>query len=116
MIIECFECGAKNQILQPPQPDKKFRCGNCGAPIVFLESVDAQGQTTLTPMVSTGYEEPPKNTSGQGSSAVIPQEIRGWNWGAFLLNWLWSVDNRVWIGLLCLIPYIGIIMVIVLGV
>jgi len=26
-----------------------------------------------------------ENTSGQGRLAVIPEEIRGWNWGAFLL-------------------------------
>ncbi len=24
------------------------------------------------------------NTSGQGKGAEVPQEIRGWNWGAFL--------------------------------
>jgi hypothetical protein len=46
----------------------------------------------------------------------IPEEIKGWNWGAFLLSWIWAIGNNVWIGLLVFIPYLGFIMVIVLGV
>jgi hypothetical protein len=38
----------------------------------------------------------------------------GVNWGAFLLSVLWAISNQVWIGLLCLIPYLGIIMCFVL--
>jgi hypothetical protein len=57
-----------------------------------------------------------ENTSGQGGSAVVPAEIGGWNWGAFLLSWIWGVGNSVWIGLLALIPYLGLIMAIILGV
>ncbi len=58
----------------------------------------------------------PENTSGQGSSAVIPEEIKGWNWGAFFFSWLWGISNKVWIALLAAIPYVGVIMCIVLGV
>ena len=57
-----------------------------------------------------------ENTSGQGKLATIPEEIRGWNWGAFLLNWIWGIGNNVWIALLALIPYVNIIMPFVLGV
>ena len=57
-----------------------------------------------------------ENTSGHGSQAVIPREIGGWNWGAFLLNWIWAIGNSVWIGLLALVPYAGFVMAIVLGV
>lgn len=58
-----------------------------------------------------------ENTSGQGRLAEIPPEIRGeWNWGAFLLNWIWGLGNSVWIAMLCLIPFVGIIMAVVLGV
>jgi Tfp pilus assembly major pilin PilA len=46
----------------------------------------------------------------------IPDEIKGWSWGAFLLSWIWAIGNRTWIGLLALIPYVGFIMAIVLGV
>jgi hypothetical protein len=45
-----------------------------------------------------------ENTSGQGSSATLPRELEGWNWGAFLLTWVWGIGNKVWIALLALIP------------
>jgi hypothetical protein len=47
--------------------------------------------------------------------AVIPPEIKGWNWGAFLLNWIWGIGNRTYIALLCLIPFVNLIMIFVLG-
>ena len=47
-----------------------------------------------------------QNTSGEGKTAVIPPEIKGWNWGALLLTWIWGIGNRVWISLVCLIPIV----------
>lgn len=46
----------------------------------------------------------------------IPDGVRGWSWGAFLLNWIWAIGNKTWIGLLALIPYVGFVMAIVLGI
>ncbi len=60
----------------------------------------------------------PLNNSGCGisnASERVPDEIIGWNWGAFLLPWLWLFPNRVWIGLLCWVPNVGWLMGIVLG-
>ena len=54
-------------------------------------------------------------TSGQRSLAVVPPEVKKWNWGALLLGWIWGLGNKVPIMLLCLIPYVGIIMAIVGG-
>lgn len=54
--------------------------------------------------------------SGKGAGSVIPPEIRGWNWGAAGLNWIWGVYHGVWLSLLSFIPYVGIIMIIVLGI
>jgi hypothetical protein len=54
-------------------------------------------------------------TSGQGKDAAVPEEIRGWNWGAFLLNWIWGIGNKVWISLLCFVPFANLIMIFVLG-
>lgn len=58
------------------------------------------------------------NTSGQGLSAVVPPELQGWNWGAFLLTWVWGIGNRVWLALLALIPIplVGLAIAILLGV
>ncbi len=59
------------------------------------------------------------NNSGCGIANVsekVPEEIIGWNWGAFFMPWLWLFPNRVWWGLLCLIPHVGWIMAIFMGV
>jgi hypothetical protein len=45
----------------------------------------------------------------------IPPEIDRWNWGAFLLNWIWGVGNNTFIALLTLIPIVGLVMPFVLG-
>ena len=55
------------------------------------------------------------NTSGQGESAAVPEEVKGWSWGGFILTWIWGVCNGVLISLLCLIPVFGIVWAFVLG-
>jgi hypothetical protein len=61
-------------------------------------------------------EVTPENTSGQGESVIVPEEVKGWSWGAFILTWIWGVCNGVLISLLCLIPIFGIAWAFVLGV
>jgi len=46
---------------------------------------------------------------------TVPAEIDRWNWGAFLLNWIWGIGNQTYIALLALIPLFGFIMLFVLG-
>ena len=58
----------------------------------------------------------PENTSGQGESATVPEEVKGWSWGAFALTWIWGVCNGVLIALLCFIPIFGIAWAFVLGI
>ncbi|OGY25956.1 MAG: hypothetical protein A2Z24_02455 [Candidatus Woykebacteria bacterium RBG_16_44_10] len=69
-----------------------------------------------TPPPPTAVGGAQGNTSGQGSGAVVPEEVKGWSWGAFFLNWIWGIGNSVWVGLLALVPYVGFIMSIVLGI
>ncbi len=45
----------------------------------------------------------------------VPAEIDRWNWGAFLLNWIWGIGNNTFIALLALVPFVGFIMLFVLG-
>lgn len=56
-----------------------------------------------------------ENTSGQGKDTIIPEGVKGWSSGAFFLNWIWSIGNKTWIGLLALVPFVGIVISIVLG-
>ena len=41
----------------------------------------------------------------------LPKELKHFNWGAFLLNWIWGIMHKKYITLLyfpaCLIPLIG---------
>jgi len=53
--------------------------------------------------------------SSDGPNGPFPQELNKFNWGAFLLTWIWSIGNSVWIGLLALISPISLIMMFVLG-
>ena len=56
----------------------------------------------------------PQAFESQGDA--IPDGVRGWSWGAFLLTWIWAIGNRTWIGLLALVPYVGIGVAIWLGI
>jgi hypothetical protein len=57
-----------------------------------------------------------QNTSGGGFSVVVPREISGWNWGAFLLPVIWGPFNEVWLALLVLLPGGSLVMPIILGI
>ena len=56
-----------------------------------------------------------ENNSGQGKVDNLPEGIKGFSWGAFLLSWIWAIGNSTWIGLLALVPYVGFIVSIYLG-
>jgi hypothetical protein len=45
----------------------------------------------------------------------IPAEIKKFNWGAFFLTFFWSVRHGVWVGLLAVLPFFGLIMGLFLG-
>ena len=46
----------------------------------------------------------------------VPQEIKKWNWGAFMMNIIWGLGNKSYLPLLCLIPIFNIVWVFVCGV
>jgi hypothetical protein len=56
-----------------------------------------------------------ENTSGQGPASQVPPEIRRWNWGAFLLSWIWGIGNSAWLALLVFVPVFGFVWWFVVG-
>ena len=46
----------------------------------------------------------------------VPEGVKGWCWGGFLMSWIWAIGNRTWIGLLSAIPYVGLAVAIWLGI
>ncbi len=57
-----------------------------------------------------------ENNSGQGKGTIPPEGVKGWSWGAFILSWIWAIGNRTWVGLFALVPYVGFIVAIILGI
>lgn len=53
--------------------------------------------------------------SGMGKDSVVPDEIKGWSWGAFLMNWIWGIGNSTFRALLVFVPFVGLVMIFVLG-
>ena len=97
----CVDCGRFICAECKTMLGEKIHCNPC------VEKMYASKTTAGTRLM--------ENTSGQGELAEIPPEISGWNWGAFLLSWIWGIGNSVWIALLCLIPCVGFVMAFVLG-
>jgi MFS family permease len=46
---------------------------------------------------------------------VVPPELEGFNWAAFLWGGIWAIAHRVWIGLWAFVPVLGLIMNVLLG-
>jgi|GEM_PF-1577420 len=65
------------------------------------------------------YQPALVNNSGCGKvfdqSVKVPQEICGWNWGAFWLPGLWCLSNQVWIGLIAWVDLSFITLPLTLG-
>jgi len=103
----CPNCGAQVAL------GVKF-CPNCGTSLNW----PTQQQTQPPPVYRQGPVFVP-NDSGQGKASTIPAEIKGWNWGAFLLTWIWGIGNNVWVSLIALVgsivPIVAIVMCFVLG-
>jgi len=80
------------------------------------EANNSQTQNTPDTLVAKILNKPQStNTSGQGKGSVLPPEIKGWCWGASFWGPIWAVPNNVWIGLLTVVPYAGLIVSIILG-
>lgn len=54
--------------------------------------------------------------AGPADRNAIPAGVKGWSWGAFMLSWIWAIGNRTWIGLLALVPLLGLFVSIWLGI
>jgi len=56
-----------------------------------------------------------ENTSGHGNFAVVPSNIKKWNWGAFWLTWIWGIFHNTYISFLVFLPIANLIMPFYLG-
>ena len=54
-------------------------------------------------------------TSASQGPAAVPREVDRWNWGAFLLNWIWGIGNNTLVALLALVPVVNLVVMVILG-
>ncbi|PAX60722.1 serine/threonine protein kinase [Brunnivagina elsteri] len=99
--------------LTEPAPENRFATAHAA-----LESLKSGSGLQLVKANQSSPHKEVFNNSGcgiQNTNETVPEEILGWNWGAFLMPWGWLWTNQVWIGLLCFFPSIGLLMSIALG-
>jgi len=84
----CPECKVEYQ--------GKVYCNSC------IQKMASGGGVPATAII-TG------NTSGMGSKAPVPPGLGEWNWGGFLLTWMWGLGNNVWWSFLVFVPYLGVL-------
>lgn len=100
------------QKLTEPAPEQRFKTAR--------QALDTlkNGLVAKSASLSRPVPKDVINNSGCGTfhpTEQVPEEIQGWNWGAFLLPWFWLWSNQVWVGLFCFVPQVGWIMTIALG-
>jgi hypothetical protein len=56
-------------------------------------------------------------TSRSIQDQELQNELKGWNWGAFLLTWIWGIFHNVWWSLLAFVPFppLSLVIAIMLG-
>jgi phosphate/sulfate permease len=53
--------------------------------------------------------------SGKGDASIVPEEIKHWSWGGFVLGLIWGVYHQVWIAFLLFVPFINFVVALYLG-
>ena len=113
----CKQCGAP-LILLPPSPPPPSNATSFGGPSSKMPpplpppsvSSIAAAIPQLVPSSSERQGVPLARVGISGGidsrGNVLPDGVKGWSWGAFLLNWIWAIGNRTWIGLLVIAPSI----------
>jgi len=100
--------------LTEPAPEKRFQSAKQA--LYALEAgmpLDTNtGSPVMKPAVAVSHS---RDGNLWDTSEPIPDEIRGWNWGAFLLPWLWPFTNRVWVGLASWIPNVPWILIVAIA-
>lgn len=104
----CTACGAEN-------PADSAFCKQCGKALKADTSAPGTGFKPAAPP-AVHQVQASARAAGSSGSDDIPEGVKGWSWGAFLLSWIWAIGNRTWVGLLALVPYVGFGVAIWLGI
>lgn len=78
--------------------------------------IPAQQQVPMNQQININIGGVKNEQLHENQVRETPECLNKWNWGAFLLSWIWAIGNGVWWGLLALIPYVNIVVIIILGI
>lgn len=84
-----------------PLEGSETTCPNCG---VFI----SYNNTSVAPATPEPSQYAPSYTE-------TPQEIKRWNWGAFMFGACWGIGNYTYLPLLCFIPIFNLIWIFFCG-
>lgn len=71
---------------------------------------DAPPYGTVPPYASGGSTLGGLDSAASAHAAPYPvpdAQLAGWNWGAFVFNWIWGLNHKAYLTLLAFIPYVG---------
>lgn len=86
---------------------KKVPAGGAGVASTALQKPQTAAKPESTPEPAAAPELAP---------GEVPAKAMGWSWAAFLWGPIWAIGNKVWSGLLILLPVIGVIFLIILAI
>lgn len=102
--------------------DQTLPSSNVAEPVAVTESNPVpepvtSNDTAPVPTVASDNNAPDPAPIHAANSTVglngpMPEELKGWNWGAFLLTPFWGLSHNYWIALiffLSFIPFIGFV-------
>lgn len=71
------------------------------------------------PNQNTQYQQNPYQANqyqpNQFATYDVPPSIKKWNWGAFMFNITWGIGNKTYLPLLCLVPFVNLVMPFICG-
>lgn len=105
---------------QPGAKTQKRRIVRKGGPITTKKTIGASGGLSKPmpkpqPKPETAAEPKQPEEAAAEASGEIPKKAKGWSWAAFLWGPIWAIGNKVWWGLLTLVPVVNLVMIFVLA-
>jgi serine/threonine protein kinase len=104
--------------LTEPALEQRFKIAREALSALELGSVSHDAPSVKVEVVQSAAPTFVNNSGCGGlfdSLIPVPDDIKGWNWGAFFMPYLWPFTNKVWIGLLAFVPSVGWIVGFILG-
>lgn len=83
-----------------------------------VSSAAAGAAATKKPTAEPKPEAAPGQTDAETPELApgeVPAKAKGWSWAAFLWGPIWAIGNKIWWGLLTLVPLVNIIFIFILA-